>query len=87
MSERGYGVLFFTDGVVEEDRTSGGESGESLLRNLIEQISTNPDPVQGTVRVLSRALMLEWSRRPSDDATLLLLQWRGGSAHYLRPDR
>jgi hypothetical protein len=83
--ERGDRVLFFTDGVIEEDRTSGGESGETRLRNLIEQISANHDPVQETVRLLSRALMLERGGLTSDDATLLLLEWRGGSADYLAP--
>jgi len=83
--ERGDRVLFFTDGVIEEDRTSGGESGETRLRNLIERISANRDPVQETVRLLSRALMLERGGVTSDDATLLLLEWRGGTADHLAP--
>ena len=78
-------MLSFTDGVIEEDRTSGGEPGETRLRNLIEQISANHDPVQETVRLLSRALMLERGGLTSDDATLLLPEWRGGSADYLAP--
>jgi serine phosphatase RsbU (regulator of sigma subunit) len=83
--ERGDRVLFFTDGVIEEDRTSGGASGETRLRNLVEQISTNQDPVQETVRLLSKALMLERGGVTSDDATLLLLEWRGGTADSLAP--
>ena len=83
--ERGDRVLFFTDGVIEEDRASGGESGETRLRNLVEQVSTNQDPVQETVRLLSKALMLERGGVTSDDATLLLLEWRGGTADYLAP--
>jgi len=83
--ERGDRVRFFTDGVIEEDRASGGESGETRLRNLVEQVSTNQDPVQETVRLLSKALMPERGGVTSDDATLLLLEWRGGTADYLAP--
>ena len=81
--ERGDRVLFFTDGVVEEDRTSGGDSGETRLRNLIEQVGDGHEPVQETLRLLSRALMLERGGVTSDDATLLLLEWRGGSVDHL----
>jgi len=41
--------------------------------------------VQETVRLLSRALMAERGGGTSDDATLLLLEWRGGTAEYLAP--
>ena len=82
---RGDRVLFFTDGVIEEDRTSGGVSGGTRLKNLVEQISTNQDAVQETVRLLSKALMLERGGVTSDDATLLLLEWRGETAEVLAP--
>jgi serine phosphatase RsbU (regulator of sigma subunit) len=78
--EPGDRVLFFTDGVVEEDRTSVGVTGESRLRNLIEAVGEGNEPVQETVRLLSRALMAERGGVTSDDATLLLLEWRGGTA-------
>jgi serine phosphatase RsbU (regulator of sigma subunit) len=81
--ERGDRVLFFTDGVVEEDRTSGAVSGETRLRNLIERVGQGREPVQETVRLLSRALMAERGGVTSDDATLLLLEWRGGTADHL----
>jgi serine phosphatase RsbU (regulator of sigma subunit) len=81
--EQGDRVLFFTDGVVEEDRTGGSVSGETRLRNLIESVGDGHEPVQETVRLLSRALMLERGGVTSDDATLLLLEWRGGTADHL----
>ena len=81
--EPGDRVLFFTDGVVEEDRTGGGVSGETRLRNLIESVGDGHEPVQETVRLLSRALMAEGGGVTSDDATLLLLEWRGGTADHL----
>jgi len=81
--ERGDRVLFFTDGVVEEDRTSDGGAGEIRLRTLIEQVGDGHEPVQETVRLLSRALMLERRGVTSDDATLLLVEWRGGTSDDL----
>ena len=81
--ERGDRVLFFTDGVIEEDRRSGAEVGETRLRLLIERVSEDEGSVQETVRLLSRALMLERGGVTSDDATLLLLEWRGGTVDDL----
>ncbi|MEO8556521.1 MAG: PP2C family protein-serine/threonine phosphatase [Actinomycetota bacterium] len=83
--ERGDRVLFFTDGVVEEDRSSGVGTGEARLTHLIQQIGDGQEPVQETVRILSRALMDERGGVTTDDATLLLLEWRGGTADYLAP--
>jgi len=76
-------VLFFTDGVTEEDRRIGAELGTTRLKDLIERTGIAEEPVQETVRLLSRALMLERGGVTSDDATLLLIEWRGGSADYL----
>jgi len=81
--ERGDRVLFFTDGVTEEDRRIGVELGTTRLKDLIERTGIAEEPVQETVRLLSRALMLERGGVTSDDATLLLIEWRGGSADYL----
>jgi len=81
--EKGDRVLFFTDGVIEEDRKVGANFGEIQLRNLIEGASDAGEPVQESVRLLSRALMLERGGVTSDDATLFLLEWRGGTADHL----
>ena len=70
-------VLFFTDGVIEE-RLSGGEQfGEERLRDLIEQTTAAELTCAETVRRLSHALMAARSGRTSDDASLLLLEWKG----------
>jgi serine phosphatase RsbU (regulator of sigma subunit) len=76
-------VLFYTDGVIEEDRRGGAEFGATRLRDLVQQVSNDNEPVQETVRLLSRALMRERGGVTSDDATLLLLEWRGGSVDHL----
>ena len=83
-------MLFFTDGLIEEHRDGGEEFGETRLRDLIERASHDAGPVQETVRRLSHALMIERGGVTTDDATLLLLEWRGGTADHLaivRPRR
>lgn len=80
--QRGDRVLFFTDGLIEEHRLGGAEFGEDRLRDLIEEVEGERDSVQETVRHLSRKLMLERGAT-TDDATLLLLEWRGGTADHL----
>ncbi len=81
--ERGDRLLFYTDGLVEERREGGEEFGEARLRDLIERASQDGGPVQETVRRVSSALMNERGGVTSDDATLLLLEWRGGTADHL----
>ncbi len=74
--EPGDRVLFFTDGVVEE-RLSGGEQfGEARLRELLEQTTAEGLAAAETVRRLSHALMAARDGRTSDDASLLLLEWK-----------
>jgi serine phosphatase RsbU (regulator of sigma subunit) len=81
--EPGDRVLFFTDGVVEEHRDGGEQFGEARLTDLVERASADGGEVQEVVRRLSRNLMLERGGVTTDDATLLLLEWRGGSADQL----
>ncbi len=80
--QRGDRVLFFTDGLIEEHRRGGPLFGERRLREAIENAEQRRGPVQETVRLLSRTLMHERGIT-TDDATLLLLEWRGGSSDHL----
>jgi serine phosphatase RsbU (regulator of sigma subunit) len=75
--EPGDRVLFFTDGVVEERLAGGEQFGEERLRDLIEQTTAADLTCAETVRRLSHALMAARSGRTSDDASLLLLEWKG----------
>jgi hypothetical protein len=72
-------VLFFTDGIIEERLRGGEQFGDSRLVELLEQAERQGGPVQETVRRLSHALMAARGGSTSDDATLFLLEWRGGA--------
>jgi serine phosphatase RsbU (regulator of sigma subunit) len=70
-------VLFFTDGVVEERLADGAQFGEERLREFVRQANTDDVSVAETVRLLSHALMEARGGQTSDDASLLLVEWRG----------
>jgi len=69
-------VLFFTDGVVEERLAAGEQFGEERLRRLLEETTREGLPAAESVRRLSHALMAARPGRTSDDASLLLLEWK-----------
>ena len=70
-------VLLFTDGVVEERLDGGEQFGEERLRAMIEETTTEGLSAAETVRRLSHALMDARQGRTSDDASLLLVEWKG----------
>ncbi len=80
---RGDQVLFYSDGLVEEHRAGGEQFGEDRLIETVERVSPRNGGVQALVRNLSQTLMDERGGITSDDATLLLVEWRGGSADHL----
>ncbi len=80
---RGDRVLCFTDGLVEE-RGAGGELfGEEQLISWISRIEHTEEGVRAVVRSLSHALKQERGGITSDDATLFLIEWRGGADDHL----
>ncbi|SHG40515.1 PP2C family protein-serine/threonine phosphatase [Geodermatophilus nigrescens] len=74
--EPGDRVLFFTDGVVEERLDDGEQFGESRLREVLEETSAEGVSAAETVRRLSHALKAARAGRTSDDASLLLVEWK-----------
>lgn len=80
--EPGDRVMFFTDGIIEERRAGGGQFGTGRLVDFLERAGQNLS-VQETIRRLSHTLMREREGDTSDDATLLLIEWRGGTADHL----
>ncbi|WP_406727782.1 PP2C family protein-serine/threonine phosphatase [Streptomyces sp. GD-15H] len=85
--QRGDRVLCYTDGVIEERDAEGELFGEErLIRcvNAIERAGADGGMRAGALW-LSRTLKRERGGRTSDDATVLLIEWRGGAADHLIP--
>ncbi|MEV4003601.1 PP2C family protein-serine/threonine phosphatase [Actinomadura sp. NPDC049753] len=79
-------VLAYTDGLVEEHTAGGTLFGEDRLIATIERVGPASATAQQMVRDLSHTLMGERGGITSDDATLFLVEWRGGTAdHLTRP--
>jgi serine phosphatase RsbU (regulator of sigma subunit) len=76
-------VLFFTDGVIEEHRSGGQQFGHERFLSFVERAGHTDDSVQEMVRALSHALTRARGGTTTDDATLLLMEWEGGSADHL----
>ena len=69
-------VLFFTDGVVEQEAPGGGQLGLGGLVQHVGQQSTPGVDCAETVRRIAAAL-LRPDRGLRDDATLLMVEWKG----------
>lgn len=80
---RGDRVMFYTDGLVEEQSSSGEQFGEGRLIDVVERVGPATRNVQELVRGLSHALMRERGGMTSDDATLFMAEWRGSNADHL----
>jgi serine phosphatase RsbU (regulator of sigma subunit) len=76
---RGDRVLFFTDGAFEEHQPGGQQFGMERLIDFVERAGQVGEGVQETVRGLSRALASARGGVTTDDTTLFLVEWRGGS--------
>lgn len=81
--QQGDRVMFYSDGLVEEHQRGGEQFGEQRMIDVLENVSTVIDDVQEMARVLSHNLMRERGGTTSDDATLFLVEWRGGTADHL----
>lgn len=75
--EPGDRVLFFSDGVVENRRPEGEPFGEERLREAFAQECAAGRTASETVRRLSRSFLELHGGQTRDDATWVLLEWRG----------
>jgi len=75
--EPGDSVLFYTDGTVEGKAGSGGGLGLEQLADLVGQMASDQLPAEEIVRLIGRAVLEHHNSRLDDDATLLLVQWKG----------
>jgi serine phosphatase RsbU (regulator of sigma subunit) len=81
--QRGDRVLFFTDGAIEEHKPGGQQFGMDRLIDFVERAGQVGEGVQEMVRGLSHALARARDGMTTDDTTLFLVEWRGGSADHL----
>ena len=83
MLQRGDRVLCFTDGLIEEHATDGTEFGLDQLIEIVAGVDVGQGGMRSMARTLSHTLKQARGGVTSDDATLLLFEWRGGSADHL----
>jgi serine/threonine protein phosphatase PrpC len=72
-------VLFYTDGVTEARSPTGDFFGEQALTDLVVRNLAAGMPTPETMRRVTRALLDHQQGQLSDDATLLLLEWRSAN--------
>lgn len=75
--ERGDRVLCFTDGLIEEHAVGGEQFGEDQLIDSVNRLERTGRGVRAVARSLSHTLMRARGGQTTDDATLLLVEWRG----------
>jgi hypothetical protein len=75
--EPGDSVLFFTDGVTESTVTGGGRFGTEHLADLVGQHASEQLEIEEVVRRLARSVVDHHLGKPNDDATLVMVQWKG----------
>ncbi|CAM5737053.1 Serine/threonine-protein phosphatase OS=Streptomyces alboniger OX=132473 GN=CP975_03515 PE=4 SV=1 [Streptomyces alboniger] len=82
MLQPGDRLLCFTDGLIEEHQAGGKPFGEEKLIEWTNRVLPRTE-VRAVVRALSHALKQERGGATTDDATIFLVEWRGGDADRL----
>lgn len=75
--EPGDGVLFFTDGVIEARTPDGDEFGMERLADVVGQAASDQLTPEVVVRQIVRSVVDHRVTELRDDATVLLVEWRG----------
>ncbi|MEU0399133.1 PP2C family protein-serine/threonine phosphatase [Streptomyces sp. NPDC006197] len=70
-------ILCFTDGLVEEHESGQEQFGEDQLIDWVNQLEKADRGVRAVARDLSHTLKRARGEATSDDATLVLVEWRG----------
>ena len=78
-------VLLYTDGVTEARSPTGAFFGEPALIDLLRRNFAAGLPAPETMRRVVRALVDHQQGQLTDDATLLLLEWRNSNTDALTP--
>jgi hypothetical protein len=78
-------LLFYTDGVTEARTADGDRFGLGRLVDLAEQHESTGLPPPETLRRLAQAVVDHQSGPPTDDATLMMVQWSTSAALNTMP--
>ncbi len=76
-------VLFFTDGVVEARSADGEFFGVDRLVDMITRTSAAATPPPETMRRLVHAILDHQEGELQDDATIVVVEWRGPGSRLL----
>jgi len=76
-------VLCYTDGLTEEHLAGGEEFGLAQFVGIVSDVGRRQHGTRAMVRELSQTLKQARGGVTSDDATILLVEWRGGTADHL----
>ncbi|KOU33675.1 phosphatase [Streptomyces sp. WM6373] len=75
--EPGDRVLCFTDGLIEEHESGQEQFGEEQLIDWVNRLEQDDHGIRTVARDLSHTLKRARGETTSDDATLVLFEWRG----------
>jgi hypothetical protein len=78
-------VLLYTDGVTDARSPTGAFFGDQALIDLLRRNFAAGLPAQETMRRVVHALLDHQQGQLTDDATLLLLEWRNANTDALTP--
>jgi hypothetical protein len=78
-------VIFYTDGITEARSPTGELFGIRRLVDLLVRTHAAALPAPETLRRVVHALLVHQQNQLSDDATLLLVEWRGAGQRQLLP--
>lgn len=76
-------ILCFTDGLMEERDVGGEEFGEEQLIGWVNRLEPTAQQIRTVARSLSHTLRRARGGITTDDATLLLIEWRGNATDHL----
>ncbi|AKH86603.1 phosphatase [Streptomyces sp. CNQ-509] len=77
-------VLCYTDGIIEEHVEHEEQFGEERLIGCVNRLrEERSQSLRADLRRLSHTLKKQRGGRTSDDATLFMIEWRGGAADNL----
>jgi serine phosphatase RsbU (regulator of sigma subunit) len=83
MLQKGDRLMCFTDGLVEEHLQGEELFGLPQLIEVVSRVARRGLRLRPMARELSQTLKHARGGVTSDDATILLLEWRGGGADHL----